>query len=162
MKFVKQAITFIIVIIVLVIFIPRNAFKPKEKRVEITQYYLTYNNVDIKLNTDFNNYMATLGAYNDYRSNDGDVPGNIYYFDQFQVETYYLDNVERIKSILFTSEDIYTNEGLGLGDSEKYITQTYNQPTMYRNNVYYYELNNTSLSFIVDNNKIISIEYTIT
>ncbi len=160
MKYVKQVVTFIIVVIILVIFIPRNSLnKPKEKRVEITQYYLTYNNTDIKLNTDFNNYRVVFEPYNEYRESED---GNIYYYDKFQIETYYLDNVERIKSIMFTSENIYTNEGIGLGDPEKYITQTYNQPTMYRNNVYYYELNNTSLSFIVDNNKIISIEYAIT
>ena len=162
MKFVRQAITFLIVIILLVIFIPRNAFKPQEKRIEITQYYLTYNNIDIKLNTDFSNYIATLDSYNDYRESDSNTPGSIYYFDKFQIETYYEGNIERVKSILITSEDIYTNEGLGIGDPEKYITQTYNQPTRFNNDVYYYELNGTSLSFIVNNGKIISIEYSVT
>ena len=162
MKYIRQIITFIIVIIILVIFIPRNAFKSQEKRIEITQYYLTYNNIDIKLNTDFSNYIATLDSYNDSRESDSNTPGSIYYYDKFQIETYYDGNIERVKSILFTSEDIYTNEGLGIGDSEKYIIQTYNQPTRYNNNIYYYELNDTSISFIVENNKIISIEYNIT
>lgn len=160
MKYVKQVITFIIVVIILVIFVPRNSLnKPKEKRVDITQYYLTYNNIDIKLNTDFNNYIVVFDPYNEYRETEN---GNIYYYDKFQIETYYVEGVERIKSIMFTSDDIYTNEGLGIGDPEKYIIQTYNQATMYKNNVYYYELNGTSLSFIVQNDKIISIEYSIT
>ena len=162
MKFLKQLIVFIIVIILLVIFIPRNNKANNKNTKEITSYYLTYNNVDIKLNNTFNNYLSVLDNYNDSRESDSRYPGRLYYYDNFQIETYYDGNVERIKSILFTGDNIYTNEGIGLGDSEDYITKTYNQPTIYKNNVYQYELNDTRLTFIVANEKIISIEYSIT
>ena len=133
MKFLKQLIVFIIVIIALVIFIPRNNQTKTNKNLkEITSYYLTYNNVDIRIN------------------------------NNFQVETYYDGNVERIKSILFTGDNIYTNEGVGLGDPESYIVNTYNQATVYKDNVYQYILNDTRLSFIVSKGKIISIEYSMT
>ena len=163
MKFLKQLIVFIIVIIALVIFIPRNNQTKTNKNLkEITSYYLTYNNVDIRINNNFQNYLSVLGKYNDERESDSKYPGHIYYYDNFQVETYYDGNVERIKSILFTGDNIYTNEGIGLGDPESYIVNTYNQATVYKDNVYQYVLNDTCLSFIVSEGKIISIEYSMT
>jgi hypothetical protein len=163
MKFLKQLIVFIIVIIALVIFIPRNNQTKTNKNLkEITSYYLTYNNVDIRINNNFQNYLSVLGKYNDERESDSNYPGHIYYYDNFQVETYYDGNVERIKSILFTGDNIYTNEGIGLGDPESYIVNTYNQATVYKDNVYQYVLNDTRLSFIVSKGKIISIEYSMT
>ena len=32
---------------------------------------------------DFNNYIAVLGKYNDYRESDSNLPGTIYYYDSF-------------------------------------------------------------------------------
>ena len=163
MKFLKQAIVFLIVIIALVILIPRNnKTNPKQNLKEITSYYLTYNNVDIRVNNNFQNYLSILGNYNDSRESDSQYPGRVYYYDNFQIETYYDVNVERIKSILFTSNNVFTNEGLSIGDPESYILKTYNQATSYKDNVYVYELNETRLTFIVANEKIISIEYSIT
>ena len=163
MKFLKQAVVFIIIIIALVIFIPRNNKTATNKNLkEITSYYLTYNNVDIRVNNNFGNYLSVLGRFNDSRESDSQYPGTIYYYDNFQIETYYEGNVERIKSILFTSNNVFTNEGLSIGDPESYIIKTYNQATNYKDNVYIYELNGTRLTFIVSNEKIISIEYSIT
>ena len=165
MKYIKQGIVFIIVIIILLLVLPRNTAKHtinNENRVEISSYYLTYNNVDIRVNNNFNNYLAVLGRYNDYRESYSNLPGTIYYYDNFQIETYYDGNVERIKSILFTGDNIYTNEGISIGDPEEYIIKTYNAATKYQNNVYVYDLNDTRLTFIVENGYIISIEYSAT
>lgn len=159
MKIKKIAVVLIIILISINLSACQNK-KSTTAKVEQTEYYLNYDNIAIKLNSNYTNIIATLGLSNDSRKENENT--KVYSYDNFEIETSIENNVEKIKSLWFTSENITTNEGLKIGDTKEKIEQTYGQATTSQNDVYIYSTNGTSLSFVTENNKIINIEYMLT
>lgn len=150
----------IILIFIVIITFTACTHKTKNENL-ITEFYFTYNDVAIKLNTDFTNTLVTIGSYNEQYTNElSEQYNNVYSFDEFEIETIIKDKVEKIFSIYFTSKNIYTNEGIKIGDSVEKMLENYGNN--YENSteeLYTYRLNNTAISFIIENNKIINIQY---
>lgn len=131
------------------------------KEEPINDYYLTYNNIDIKLNTLFSNTYALIGEYNTNRTEQYDnYQSNIYEYDFFEIETFYENNTEKIYSINITSNEITTNEKIKIGSSKDELLSTYgNNYKQIGDNIYIFTHNNTSIEFIVENNIVIAIKY---
>lgn len=152
----------ITILIIILLSISMSSCKSK-KETELskpTEYYLNYNDISVKLNSNYNNIIATLGLSNDERTEE--TNNKIYSYDDFEIETFLENNAEKIKSFWFTSENITTNEGIKIGDSVEKLKEIYGKPTKSIDDVYVYNLNNTSLSFIAEDNKIINIQYILT
>ena len=59
-------------------------------------YYLTYNNYEIKVGNDFKPLLALVGPYNNVReeaSTYQDTMANFYEYDDFEIETYFEDGI---------------------------------------------------------------------
>lgn len=126
-------------------------------------YYLTYNNYEIKVGNDFKPLLALVGPYNNVReeaSTYQDTMANFYEYDDFEIETYFEDGIEKIYSITITNEKIVTNEGIHLNSSYQELIISYgiNYSNPYEG-IYNYKLNNSNISFIVENDIIVSIRY---
>ena len=149
-----------ILAIILTIFL-LTACQQKDSTTALTEFYLTYNEIDIKLNTNFTNTYVVLGEYNDKFINELSEQNNfIYSYDEFEIETTIKDNVEKISTIYFTSDSLITNEGIKIGDSLNKMIEVYgNGYEVGNESIYTYRLNNTSIIFIMEDNKIISIQY---
>lgn len=134
----------------------------KESNVP-NEYYLTYNDSEIKPNTVFNNLFAIVGPYNNMRVEESSYSeGNavIYEYDDFEIETYMKDNVETIYSIVITNEKIVTNEGIHLFSTKQEMLDNYgNNYESPSENVYIYKKKNSNISFILENDIIIYIKY---
>ena len=130
---------------------------------EITEYYPTYNNVDIKPGTFFNNVLVTLGEYNEVRlepSSKDESEANIFSYDDFEIETYFEGTTEKIYLVRITSSELPTNEGLKIGDSKSQMISTYGKDyTNIEDTIFIYKLANTNLSFTIENDIIIGIIY---
>ena len=122
----------------------------------IEEYKLTVNNIELKPQLFFNNIRSTVGTYNSYHYEDDIV---VFEYDSFEIGTYFENNIEKIFFVRITNEDITTDEGLKLGDSKEKMIKVYGKEYTKELNKYTYKLNNTSLSFIIDNDIIIEIEY---
>ncbi len=135
----------------------------KVDSIIINDYSTSYNNIELKPGIFFNNILATIGEYNSYRigqSNYYEGEATIYEYDTFEIETYYDNNIEKVYSITFTSNNQITNEGVRIGDSKKKMLNIYkNDYTNIEDNVFVYNLSNTNLSFVIDNDIIIGIVY---
>ncbi len=134
--------------------------KKNAAKTPTTEYYLNYHDTIIKLNSNYTNVIATIGLSNDSRQENDEI--SIYSYDDFEIETSLENNIEKIKSLWFTSENITTNEGIKIGDTKEKMEQTYGHATTNQDNVYVYNLNGTNLSFVTENDKIINIEYMLT
>lgn len=134
--------------------------KKNAAKTPTTEYYLNYHDTIIKLNSNYTNVIATIGLSNDSRQENDEI--SIYSYDDFEIETSLENNIEKIKSLWFTSENITTNEGIKIGDTKEKMEQTYGHATTNQGNVYVYNLNGTNLSFVTENDKIINIEYMLT
>ncbi len=152
MKFIK-----ILIIVSFIIFIGGCT---KDKSA--SEYTFTYNNLTITPGTLFSNVLANLGQPNDTSTEnnlDSNSPIHIYQYDHFVIETYYEDNTEKVYSIAFIDSEVSTNEGIKIGDRIDNIINTYGSSFDNKNNIYVYNYLNTNMSFIVENDIIVSIKY---
>lgn len=153
----KKIILFILLILLV-------GCSKKEEEISITEFYPTYNEIDIKLGLMFNTLKATIGAYNnthtEVSSYKAEEQATVYEYDTLEVETYFDNLVEKVYSINFTSPDQSTNEGLHLGDTKEKMLEVYKDD--YENpieNVFIYNISNTNLSFTLENDIIVGIRY---
>lgn len=152
------------IIILLLCIITLTSCKPVSKTTSPVEYYPTYNSIDIKPGTMFNNILVSLEDYNSIRkepSNKNELEtATIYEYDQFEIETYYENNVEKIYSIRITSEDFKTNENISIGNTKQDMINTYgNSYEEIENIIFIYKLSNTNLSFTLENDIITEIVY---
>lgn len=126
-------------------------------------YLITYNAIDIKPGTFFNNVLATLGEYNHVREVESsyiDGTASVYEYDTFEIETYIENNIEKIAAIAITSDEQFTNEGLKLGDSVERMKELYGVNfEMKQDNIYAYKTSDTNILFVVENGIIVGIVY---
>ncbi len=144
----------VISLILMILFITACQSKKEE-------FYLTYNGKDIKLDTVFNDN----NDYNDHFESENCAFGDrdvTYIYDDIEIETYgNKSNNLIIYSIVFTGENVKTNEGIGLYDSIKDVIKIYGDDYIKEDNKYTYNHGKTSLIFITNNDIIESIQYTL-
>lgn len=128
------------------------------KEKTIYEYYVTVDDVDIKVDALFNYLKVSLYEYNDiiFSSNSDNI---IYSYNDMEIETYIDNNVEKVKGFWFTSNKYNTNEGVRIGDNVSKMFDVYGYDYNFYNDIYEYKLNNSSLSFLTGNGIIEGIEY---
>ena len=114
--------------------------------------------VDIKVNRLFYLVDILMNKYNSYEYIK-ETGHYIYSYNDIEIETYIDNNEEKINSFWFTTNKYHTNEGISIGDSIKDMINTYGDNYLIKGNTYRYELNDSSLSFIIENDIIKGIEY---
>ncbi len=145
------------VIIIILILLLTACGISNSKRTTIYEYYITVDNIDIKPNMFYDTVKYTIGEPNHTRYEEEN--NTIYEYPGLEIKTYYSNNVERIFSITITNSEIHTNEGITIGNTLEDIKNTYGEGYYAEENKYVYNLNNTCLSFVLDNDIIIEIEY---
>ena len=83
----------------------------------------------------------------------------IYSYSGFEFTTYTKDNVDYIASIVFLDDTVTTREGITLNATLEDIEAAYGSEYEKSFNRYSYRDGNCVLSFIVENNEVVSVEY---
>lgn len=152
-----------IIVLITCIFLLTSCNNKKEEIKDIPELYATYNSIELRPGTLFTNIIATLGKPNNTRTEPStyiEGEATIYEYDNFEIETYFEDNIEKIYSIKFTNEEQLTNENIKLGDTKEKMISVYGK--QYQNIddiIFVYTISNTSLSFTIENDIIIEIIY---
>lgn len=161
----------IIVVIIAICVIANKTTTTEESSVEATsselgtveEYKIKYNGVDITPGTEFDEEaIQEEYEYSEIESCAFEGSDKVYKYSDLQITVAEVDGVDTVYSVYFLSESISTTEGVSLADEQEVMTETYGDD--YENNVinqYIYEKGDVSLSFIVGNGYIISIEYTL-
>ena len=89
----------------------------------IYEYYVTVDNIDIKVNILFDYLKMSLNNYNDIKYTDDN--NLIYSYNDMEIETYKDDGIEKVKSFWFTTNKYNTNEGVRIGDRVDKMTYVY-------------------------------------
>ena len=136
----------------------------KKEQMNIQEYYLTYNSIDIKPGAMFSTVAISLDDYNNTHSETSDYnenTANIYEYDNFEIETFYdEDGIEKIYSIRLTNENQPTNEGVKIGDNIDNMLDIYGSDYInVDDSIYLYTIDNTNISFTIENNYIVEIVY---
>ena len=146
----------ILIMFISIIFLTGCNISNSKVEPTIEEYKLTVNNIELRPHIFFVPVRSTVGIYNNYHYEDDIV---VFEYDGFEIGTYFDQEVEKIFFIRITNNEITTDEGVKLGDSKEQMIKVYGKDYKTENNKYIYKIDNTSLSFTIDNDIIIEIEY---
>lgn len=155
----KQVKILIISIIILII----TGCVAKEIK-ESDSYSFNYNGINIAISdnmkevlTNFSNYIS----YQETMSCAFEGLDKIYTYEHFEISTYPKNNLDYVLSIYLLDDTVSTNEGIKINDTYDKLVATYGKEYKNEGNEYKYIKNNVSLSFIIENNHIIQIAYSL-
>ena len=83
----------------------------------------------------------------------------MYTYDGFELDTYPMDGKDYVSAVLLQNDIVVTSEGVGIGDSEEKVRQTYGDDVVKDKGIIVYRKDGMKLTFIIDNGKVSSIEY---
>ena len=120
------------------------------------------NGVVMGMNEEVSPILSGLGEYSNY----AETPScafqgldKIYSYNGFDLYTYPKDDVDYVNSIYFIDESVSTPEGIHLGSAEEEMLAAYGEDYLEEFGVYTYTKEKSTLSFIVTDGVIESIEY---
>ena len=85
----------------------------------------------------------------------------VYNYGSFEVTTYQDGNEEKIYSVYFIDDQVPTTEGIKIADELSAMLEKYGKEYMQNGNQYVYTSGNVELKFLVENDVITSITYTL-
>ena len=85
----------------------------------------------------------------------------MYNYGSFEVTTYQDGNEEKIYSVYFIDDQVPTTEGIKIADELSAMLEKYGKEYMQNGNQYVYTSGNVELKFLVENDVITSITYTL-
>lgn len=85
----------------------------------------------------------------------------IYKYENYEITTYARDGKERIQSIYLLNDMVKTEEDVKITDSYNKMIEKYSDNYVREENMYTYIQGKTALKFIIENNIITSIEYSL-
>ena len=125
-------------------------------------YGLTVSGLTLHCHDDMAPILAGLGEAKSYfEAASCAFPGleKTYTYPSFIVYTYEDGDKDRLASIVILDDSISTPEGIFLNSSLADVLKAYGEPTEKSLNLYTYEKTRMKLSFIIEDDKVTSIEY---
>lgn len=128
-------------------------------------YFCEYNGTKVRVNTDVNAILAALGS--DYQffeapSCAGLGMSKTYTYNNgaFVISTVPVGNIDLISNVVLFNDSITTPEGIFIGSTADDVVKAYGNPTTdIIDGTYCYELNDTMLVIITQDNVVTSISY---
>lgn len=140
---------------------------PEESQLAVTQgnpggFLFEANGVVMGMNEEVSPILSGLGEYNNY----AETPScafqgldKIYSYNGFDLYTYPKGDVDYVNSIYFIDESVSTPEGIHLGSTQEEMLSAYGEDYAEEFGVYTYTKEKSTLSFLVTDGVIESIEY---
>ena len=125
-------------------------------------YYFEYKDVKIGINNEAAPILEALGEpmnYFEAPSCAFEGMDKIYSYSSFEFTTYTKDDKDYISSIIFLDDTVETREGIALNASLEEIINAYGNEYEKSFEQYSYTDGNCIISFILENNEVVSIEY---
>lgn len=125
-------------------------------------YFFEYNGVQIGINDEAAPILKALGEpmhYFEAPSCAFEGMDKIYSYSGFEFTTYTKDDKDYISSIIFLDDTVATREGIALNASLEEIVSIYGSEYDKSFEQYSYSDSNCTLSFILENGEVASVEY---
>ena len=160
MKNVKKVL--VLVLLAIVLTACKSSEKPKQEapKKNVNAYVFTYDNKDYILGEEFN--PDNYGKYKTLI----EIPScafegldKTYVYDHYEVTTYPNNGKDYIYNVYLSDNQAKTAEGVKISDSIDVMFAKYGTDYETEEEVYIYKKGNSSLKFVIENDKITSIEY---
>lgn len=162
-KNIRNSIIIILIIAIIIVCIHiisnRNA---ENDEVNNIQEYVFCNNNKIKIDDEFSREKyGQEKEYSEIISCAYEGLDRIYKYENYEITTYERDGKERIQSIYLLNDMVKTEEDVKITDSYNKMIEKYSDNYAREENMYTYIQGKTALKFIIENNIITSIEYSL-
>lgn len=155
-------IILIIAIIIVCIHIISNRNAKNDEVNNIQEYVFCNNNNKIKIDDEFSREKyGQEKEYSEIISCAYEGLDRIYKYENYEITTYERDGKERIQSIYLLNDMVKTEEDVKITDSYNKMIEKYSDNYVREENMYTYIQGKTALKFIIENNIITSIEYSL-
>lgn len=127
-----------------------------------SKYYFEYNGVDVEVDAAAAPITEALGEpihYFEAQSCAFEGMDKVYTYSGFDLQTYTKNNNDYVFSISFLDDTVTTKEGIGLSATLEDVTKVYGNDYEISFNQYNYIEDNCKLSFIIEDDEVVSIEY---
>ncbi len=134
----------------------------EEEGVAYEGYAFIYNDIVIEMDVEAAPIIEELGEPNTYfeaASCAFEGIDKMYTYNSFEIDTYPLDDVDYISSVIFKDDSVATAEGIEIGDSIDKVTEAYGNEGTNESGMLVYEKDKVKLCFIIQDNAVASIEY---
>lgn len=121
------------------------------------------NGVDIPMMAKADDVLADLGEENSYFEAESCAyqgMDKIYTYSGFELRTNELDGVDTVTSVMLIDDSVSTPEGVSLYMTKEDMISAYGEAFTEEMGLCTYIKGDTELSFLIEDNEIISIEYT--
>ena len=125
-------------------------------------YVFCYNDTVIEIDAASASVIEQLGEANSYF----EAPScafegidKMYTYNGFEVDTYPLEDGDHISAVIFKDDTVATAEGVGIGDSVDKVIEIYGKDAVDESGMMVYDKDGMQLCFIVEEERVISVEY---
>lgn len=129
---------------------------------EATAFIFTSNDVEIRMNAEADPIVEALGEpVSTFEAPSCAFQGTdyIYTYDGFQLNTYPLNDVNYVSSVVFTSDAVATAEGLEIGGTLEDMVAAYGEDYTEAYGEYTYTRGDSQLAVLIEEGTITSIAY---
>ncbi len=129
---------------------------------EIKGYEFVYNDINIAMYDEATSTLESLGKEMDYFEAESCAfqgMDKIYTYGGFELHTHEIEGNDYISSIIFLDDSVSTKEGIYLYSSLDNVLEAYGEDYSEEHGLYTYELEDSKLSFLIEDDEVTSIEY---
>ena len=152
-----------IVFILIVLLLMTGCEEKKEQEFPSdNNYAISIEGVDVKVGEEFQKVQSHLGEdFTTQKAKSCAFEGedHIYTYPDYEIYNYVENDVEKIYTITLLTDKVSTKEGIHLGSTKEEVEETYGNDYEDSYGAYVYSKGNTVLTFIFEEEKVISIEY---
>ncbi|HZK37329.1 MAG TPA: hypothetical protein VFC98_00410 [Clostridia bacterium] len=125
-------------------------------------YVFEYSGISIAMNGKAVPILENLGEHIDYFEAESCAFGGldkIYTYGGFELHTYEINGVDHVASVIFLDDSVSTKEGIYLYCDLDDVLSIYGDNYTKNSGMYTYELDKSKISLLIEDDKVISIEY---
>lgn len=126
-------------------------------------YYFLYKGTQVLMNEKTSEILTSLGKYKNYFESEACAYQGLektYTYNGFALYTYPKDGVDYVLSVVLLDDTVSTPEGISIGASEKDVIAEYGNAGAKEKGALKYTKDKSTITFIIKNSEVDSIEYT--
>ena len=132
---------------------------------ESSKYIYDYNGTQLKIDGDLTEYTSKLGepkgGYYEAKSCAFDGMDKFYYYDSVTLQGYQKDGKDKLYSITLMDDAVKTKEGIRVGDKKDKVVSAYGNTYTEPDGQLQYQSGNTTLAFVIKDDMVESIIYSL-
>ncbi len=132
--------------------------------VEYVGYTFTYGDVTIAMGAEAAELVEALGEPKNYFESEScafDGLDKVYSYSGFKLNTYPVDDVDYVLSVVFSNDTVETDLGITIGSSREEVLAAYGDPTEELAAALVYDLDGTRITFGISNEAVATVEFSL-